>query len=295
MSQDSFLEGLLNQERTIRAKVQAEVRAYQFLLLELAIRFNTYQLDEEKKQNPDALQGWTSSEWQTFWQSFHPNFSWRDSDCEEQQKEVFHLKQFIQDAQAEMSTLIQNNHSLNNELAVIKRKLSRVEAFSKFQTKPSEPKKIIPDLKNIPEVYREAVTSLRALPDVAPPLAFLHKFKKNVQRWPRKHRVLFLMAHYGWSSRMELQNVVALAEGLKPRNSSLRRAMVDLEQSGLIAREKVETDFKKEEQTVVILLKLNPDGRRCCRLLRWEPVMPEEFSIQHMKDAGRLFTFTQHN
>ena len=295
MSQDSFLEGLLNQERTIRAKVQTEVRAYQSLLLELAIRFNTYQLDEGKKQNPEALQGWTSSEWQTFWHSFHPNFSWRDSDCEEQQKEVLQLKQFIQDAQAELSTLIQNNHSLNNELSVIKRKLSQVEAFSKFQKKPLEHKKIVPDLKNVPTAYHEAVTSLRSLPDVAPPLAFLHKFKKNVQRWPRKHRVLFLMAHYGWSSRKELQNVVALAEGLKPKNGSLRRAMVDLEQSGLITREKMEVDFKKEEQTVVILLKLNPDGRRCCRLLGWEPVMPEELSIQQMKDAGRFIPFTQHN
>ena len=101
------LEGLLDEERRLRALAEAEVRAYRQLLLRLALRVNPQAVEAQRRQTPDFVNTLTPEAWlELMTPSSPPPRSWKV--CAEKDEEIARLQAQLMEAKAAMDRAVSN-------------------------------------------------------------------------------------------------------------------------------------------------------------------------------------------
>jgi len=87
----------------------------------------------------------------------------------------------------------------------------------------------------------------------------------------RRHSmILYLVAHNGLSTNLEIDRVIATAEKVRMRSNSVKAPLAELVKAGFLVQETLV--LKEPFTTSLVCLRLSEDGKNLCRIWGWEPV-----------------------
>lgn len=279
------LEDILNAERELRRNAERIAREYRELMLELAQRLAGEQLEARRRENPNIPQIWTASDWRAFWSGVSlgthsgwtkPKSNGNGHEALERQivrleGELTALRERLERAQAEAAQERRTREELQKRLD---------EARQTKTAKPEKgeakrPAKRILTADELPALWRNLVEKMSGMVVPTAPERFKAQLKPKESniRYRRKALVLYAIATGGLASRMEIDRVVSVVEGLSERTNSVRRPLDELVQSGLLLYETIRMTSPFE--TGLAVYRLSDDGKALCRLWGWEPVENE--------------------
>ena len=100
--------------------------------------------------------------------------------------------------------------------------------------------------------------------------------------------LLYLLASYGFNSRIELGYLVSVAEGLKASSGvsgSIKRAIAGLAENNLLVTDTL--SMNSPVSTSLAVYRLSNDGRVLCELLGWKPVESEWERLIRLHEGER--------
>lgn len=271
------LEDILNAERELRQNAERIAREYRELTLELAQRLAGEQLEARRRENPGVPQVWTAAEWRAFWSGVSPVTSggWtkpggNGHEALERQivrleGELTVLRERLERAQAEAAQERRARQELQK----------RLDEAQQAKAKPKKgeakrPAERILTADELPALWRRLVEEMSGMVVSPAPERFKAQLKPKESgiRYRRKVLVLYTLARGGISSRMEIDRVVSVVEGLSERTNSVRRPLDELVRSGLLLCETIRMTSPFE--TGLAVYRLSEDGKALCALWGWQ-------------------------
>ncbi|GAP12202.1 hypothetical protein BECAL_03406 [Bellilinea caldifistulae] len=276
------LEDILNAERELRQNAERVAREYRALVLELAQRLAGEALEARRRDNPAIPQVWTAADWTAFWNgvSVGTGSGWtkpKGNGYETLERRIVQLE-------GELTTLRERLERAQMEAAQERRAREELQQRldeAKAKEKPKQkgeakrPAGRILTPAELPELWRKLVEEMSGM--VVPPAP--ERFKAQLKpkesgiRYRRKVLVLYAVARGGISSRMEIDRVVSVVEGLSERTNSVRRPVDDLVKSGLLVSDNIR--MYKPFETGLAVYRLSEDGKALCALWGWQVVESE--------------------
>jgi regulator of replication initiation timing len=276
------LEDILNAERELRQNAERMAREYRALVLELAQRLAGEQLEARRRDNPGVPQVWTAADWTAFWNSVpvgtssgwtKPNGNGHEAlerRIVQLEGELTALRERLERAQAEAAQERRTREELQKRLEE-----AQQEKPKKKKGEAKRPAERILTPEELPRLWRKLVEEMSGM--VVPPAP--ERFKAQLKpkesdiRYRRKVLVLYAVACGGISSRMEIDRVVSVVEGLSERTNSVRRPLDELVQTGLLICETIRMTSPFE--TGLAVYRLAEDGKALCGLWGWRVVENE--------------------
>jgi len=278
------LEDILNAERELRRNAERIAREYRELTLELAQRLAGEQLEARRRENPNIPHTWTASDWRAFWSGVSlgtsggwtkPKSNGNGYEALERQivrleGELTALRERLERAQAEAAQERRNREELQRRLDE-----ARQTKAAKEKSEAKRPAERLLTAADLPVLWRNLVEKMSGMVVPIAPERFKAQLKPQESniRYRRKALVLYAIAAGGLASRMEIDRVVSVVEGLSERTNSVRRPLDELVQSGLLLYETIRMTSPFE--TGLAVYRLSDDGKALCRLWGWEPVENE--------------------
>lgn len=276
------LEDILNAERELRQNAERVAREYRALVLELAQRLAGEALEARRRDNPAIPQVWTAADWTAFWNgvSVGTGGGWTKPKGNGHEA----LERRIVQLEGELTALRERLERAQAEAAQERRAREelqkRLDEAQQAKAKPKKgearrPAERILTPAELPELWRKLVEEMSGM--VVPPAP--ERFKAQLKpkesgiRYRRKVLVLYAVARGGISSRMEIDRVVSVVEGLSERTNSVRRPVDDLVKSGLLVSDNIR--MYKPFETGLAVYRLSEDGRALCALWGWTVVESE--------------------
>ncbi|GIV67093.1 MAG: hypothetical protein KatS3mg047_1486 [Bellilinea sp.] len=276
------LEDILNAERELRQNAERVAREYRALVLELAQRLAGEALEARRRDNPAIPQVWTAADWTAFWNgvSVGTGSGWTkpkgnghealERRMVQLEGELIALRERLERAQMEAAQERRAREELQQRLDEAKAKEK-----PKQKGEARRPAERILTPAELPELWRKLVEEMSGM--VVPPAP--ERFKAQLKpkesgiRYRRKVLVLYAVARGGISSRMEIDRVVSVVEGLSERTNSVRRPVDDLVKSGLLVSDNIR--MYKPFETGLAVYRLSEDGKALCALWGWQVVESE--------------------
>lgn len=296
------LEGLLDEERRLRALAEAEVRAYRQLLLRLALRANPQAVETRRRQTPDFVNTLTVEEWMDLMSSPMPQRSWKV--YAEKDEEIARLQQELMEAKAQRDEAVgrwqlavgqsEGTAVGDLQLAVNQQHAHEIQethggvpsvngppaqTSDRQQPTTNSPKPIAISQSPTTAVHPPSPNGqqptansqpLRALSPLSsfslpplPPKGYAARF----HTWPREGLVLALLALSGWSLRYAIDEAVAREVGISPGSGSMKRLFTRLETQRL-----VESAVYRVGDVQAAILTLSTDGVAVVRAMGLTPV-----------------------
>lgn len=277
------LEDILNAERELRQNAERVAREYRALVLELAQRLAGEALEARRRDNPAIPQVWTAADWTAFWNgvSVGTGGGWTKPKGNGHEA----LERRIVQLEGELTALRERLERAQMEAAQERRAREelqkRLDEAQQAKEKPKQkgeakrPAERILTPAELPELWRKLVEEMSGM--VVPPAP--ERFKAQLKpkesgiRYRRKALVLYAVARGGISSRMEIDRVVSVVEGLSERTNSVRRPVDDLVKSGLLVSDNIR--MYKPFETGLAVYRLSEDGKALCALWGWQVVESE--------------------
>jgi hypothetical protein len=277
------LEDILNAERELRQNAERVAREYRALVLELAQRLAGEALEARRRDNPAIPQVWTAADWTAFWNgvSVGTGGGWTkpkgnghealERRIVQLEGELTALRERLERAQAEAAQERRAREELQKRLD----EAQQAKAKPKQKGEARRPAERILTPAELPELWRKLVEEMSGM--VIPPAP--ERFKAQLKpkesgiRYRRKVLVLYAVARGGISSRMEIDRVVSVVEGLSERTNSVRRPVDDLVKSGLLVSDNIR--MYKPFETGLAVYRLSEDGKALCALWGWQVVESE--------------------
>lgn len=282
---DRALEDLIEAERELREHAERTAREYRALVLELAQRLAGEALEARRVENPGVPQVWTPADWRAFWWGVNltakswgrPNGNGNGHEALERrivqlEGELTALRERLERAQAEAAQARRSREELQKRLEEVKEK---PKAQHKEQAEAKRPAERILTADELPALWHRLVEEMSGM--VVPPAP--ERFKAQLKpkesdiRYRRKVLVLYTLATGGISSRMEIDRVVSVVEGLSERTNSVRKPLDELVQTGLLLCETIRMTSPFE--TGLAVYRLSEDGKALCALWGWQVVENE--------------------
>lgn len=276
------LEDILNAERELRQNAERLAREYRALVLELAQRLAGEALEARRRDNPAIPQVWTAADWTAFWNGVSvgtgggwtkPNGNGHEAlerRIVQLEGELTALRERLERAQMEAAQERRAREELQQRLDEAK---AKEKPKQKGEARRTAERILTP--AELPELWRKLVEEMSGM--VVPPAP--ERFKAQLKpkesgiRYRRKVLVLYAVARGGISSRMEIDRVVSVVEGLSERTNSVRRPVDDLVKSGLLVSDNIR--MYRPFETGLAVYRLSEDGRALCALWGWTVVESE--------------------
>ena len=257
------LDDILKAERNLREMAEDQNRALRKALTELAYRLAGGDLEETRKQDPEAPDNWNAEDWRRFFaENVKEGSGW-------EKPEVLRNKLVLAEKERDIALgeLEKMRHRLEGSettQAQVERgeDLEEKSVSSKVQkTKMATASISIMGQNRLPEVPRK------------PPTRYASRLSTG-KRWRREAMALYLIAKQGLSLRLEILEAIAEVDDVKARSGSLKRMIVNgLIPKGLATGNNLRMHLSQPAQIAV--LHLTDDGKDLCRILGWEPVESE--------------------
>ncbi|MGB9801024.1 MAG: hypothetical protein ACPLUL_13115 [Thermanaerothrix sp.] len=277
------LEDLIKAERELRENAERLARDYRALVLELAQRLAGEALEDRRRENPAVPQAWTPAEWRAFWASVSvkASGSWtpRGNGHEalerrmvQLESELAALRGQLEQARMEAAQARRAREDLQKQLE--KARTEKAQEAEKPKGEARRPAERILTPEELPALWRKLVEEMRTMIIPSAPERFRVQLNPDEAiRYRRKVLVLYTLAIGGISSRMEIDRVVSVVEGLSERTNSVRRPLDELVQTGLLICETIRMTSPFE--TGLAVYRLSEDGKALCNLWGWQVVENE--------------------
>lgn len=284
------LNSIAEAERQLRANAEDIARRYRKLLIELATRMAGQALQDIQRDDPGALDRWQPRDWEKFWALNMPvtGSGWgaapaarttaNDREMERVKRESEGLLQSLTELRQRVMELERENKSINDQLYQQEKQLAGKASQKAVEKKPAGP---------VSPVYAEVMERLTKieLPKIP------ERFSKRIGveagasdlRFKRQMQVMWLIAECGYSSRLEIDRLVGLCEGVQMGSGSIRKAAQELEKTEMILPKTLEmtTPFT----TRLSVYRLSADGADFWRNIGRTPVLSEWQKLLAGKEA----------
>ncbi len=288
--QDRSLQDMLAEERQMRSLSDQARSQYAQLLQKLAQQLLGERLEEVRRDDPQATQTWSASQWERFFAQFdhrlpQPPSTWNRSNG----KEVQMFRKKLDQAQTEIAALKVQIASLKQE-AQKKPFAPTPRAKPSPRPKPSKLKSEPPKKKNRPTPDDKKGNPLMGFATPQKPLAFEATFRESDWtsiRWRRGAMMLYLIATRGINAHLEFDMFIAPVEGLSYRTNSTKKPLQVLAQSGFVEAKTLWIK-RKDFRMALSLAHLTEQGQELCRMLGWEPVESEWERLQRLHEGERF-------
>jgi len=248
---DRGLQDILHAERELRAIAEGEVSALRRELVKLAYKLAGAELEEIRRNDPNAPGSWSAGRWdQFFTEQLKSTPGWTKPEV---------LANRLANLQEERQGFVKEIDELRGQLSVVMEELECLQALGGDGIAIATDDKAPPATRlKWPEIPTK------------PPARFAPKLSRG-DRWKREALVLNLMATRGWSLRLEVLEALGAMVNVAPRSGSLKR-LIDkgLATNGLVDGQVITMYLSQPSKLAV--LRLTDEGRELCRLLGWEPV-----------------------
>ncbi|MCD4751958.1 MAG: hypothetical protein K8R40_02690 [Anaerolineaceae bacterium] len=255
------------------------------ILVDLADRLQGQRMDDLRKADPSVPAGWSVRQWKQFWETYDPHWNKTTDEIPANHPVILKLE-------AKNRELVEKIETLKNQVKHaqdVQDSLSKQLAHFRIAEKKREIEKKRKKDAALPDRYRQIVLEARNLPEQIPSQKFQEELLSSPQGWPRKHRILYIMAHTGWAARLELDHVLSLVEGVSSRSGSIKRVLGNLMNHKFI--EQATASFARNEKiSSLIILRFTKNGLSLCSELGWEVVESEWEKLQEEE----YFTTTIH-
>ncbi len=279
------LQDLLDAERTLRQQAEEQNRALRDVLYFLAQRLAGDSVERLRRSDPAAFRVWTPEQWRQFFvglplhlarSGWHHrgngsagNDSKRTSDALKQaQRENELLKQQLQ-------VLEERLRQLEIERTETRREAAPTSPFSAKANKPSR--------MGCYENWLQALHEIRRQPPHIPSRVRQVFARSRIAR-TRQIMALYLVAIQGLALRLEMDYLVATAEGVKIRSGAMRRRMEELVEHGLLLSATLPL-----EQRRFVVLRLSDEGRRVAEQMFGKPPVENEWERLIRLHEGERF------
>lgn len=291
MNVEQDIRNLVEAERELRLNAERIARAYREVMTETAFRLAGAKLEELRRSAPDVPDGWTPADWRDFWLSIHLNggSGWQAEKGENGngaklavlERENLILKEKLEQVKMELALA-------QKELEAQRQKAVQAEAKPKekkgeVQTTPTARSLTAGDL---PAAQQHLLAELKALVIPQPPGMYQQQLgaKENPLRYRRKVLILYVIARGGINSRLEVDRMIGVVEGLSPRSNSVKAPAEELVKSGLLIGSTLA--MSEPFQTSLAVYRLSEDGKAVCRLWGWEVVESEWERVNRLHQGG---------
>jgi len=276
---DRAFTDLLAAEQTLRQAAERDLHELISVLAEVAVRLDGSRLEEMRRIDPSVPSRWMAGEWRKFFAGvsfLSPVWAERR---ERSQEKV--LEQKVRAQQDEIERL-------TSELAIAATTqppvVEETQAPAKPQPAPrrkkevaAEPPRMVLAASTAPDgmtpsvaaVLADLRTMLESLPEKCP-MAWATRLNGSsgpgskddnaAKSWRRKASVVYLIGRWRINSKLEIEHLLALAEGMKNNSGSLHRILDKLIKSRIL-----EGDLQRMSgvfNATLKLFRLTEDGRK---------------------------------
>lgn len=262
-----------------------QIRELCAVLETLANLLQSERMDRKRKEDPNAPKNWSVADWKSFWQGYDPRWGQEIVNIPANHPALLELQvenQNLGTAMGKLKLQVKHAEGIQKDLADQLRQYRIAE-------KQAQEEKLRKKDAAIPDRYREVVLQARALPEKIPQEKYKNELMKPPQRWPRKYRMLYVIAQTGWASRLELDHVLGLIEEVSPKNGSIKRILGELLIPGFL--EQAIVSFTKDEKiTSLVIVRLATKGISLCDTFGWEVAESEWDILQSEPEFREKFS-----
>lgn len=209
--QEAILKDLWRNEKELRLRAEARLRAYAALLEELALRLDGQKFEELRRLDPAAVAAWGPEEWRRY----------------------FDGVRIVKSSEAE---------ALYRELALLR---SQVQELRRKLQDAAEIVAQVPQPQQEKAERGEMPAFVSPFPE-RPPAGW----KLGPQQW-RRARIIFEELAQGRCLRVEILDKVGELEGISGKAGSLKRLVVRLVEEGYLAQEVLSLERPKTSVAVL--------------------------------------------
>ena len=283
---ERMFKNLNENERLLKEAALDVVKEFRSVLFSTAQRLDSQRVQELMRLDPFTFQSWSPAQWQAFFDSIlNDGTGWSSrggsvTDVLRLEAENCRLRQ-------DGEHIRKSNDKLQGQAADLQRRLAEVETrLRHLQAARSgaEPASSIETIDN--GVYVPLLKAMKEWQVPTPPARFKTLVSDDPVRWRRQSMSLYIMASTGISSRVELDYLVGVLEGVKSRSSSLRTTLDLLADHGLAIGGSFSVAYGAF-QSALSVMRLSEAGKELCRILGWEPVESEWERINRLHDGER--------
>jgi len=278
---------LVEAERDLRLQAEAQIRAYHALMQDLVHRLGLAEhLDEARHADPHAPAGWGPAEWRAFFDTALGKVTQTQTPpwgMEKQaRKELERLTARIAELEAALRQAEEGRRQAERQIQALQERLQQ-------QARPpaaAAPKPSSYPASDQQPYYQNLRDTLKALPipsRTTLPIKW-RDWLPTGNRYQRAVQVLWLLGQ-GMNIRLEIDWVLAQANGLKPRSGSIRRLFQFLEERGLITEKVLRL---KTPQTRLSVVRLTNQGRDVVQALGFEVREGEWERLTRLHEGDRF-------
>jgi len=276
---EKALQDLLDAERVLRQQAEKQNRALRDVLYSLAQRLAGDQVERIRRGDPAAFRTWTPEQWRRFFAGLPLNLDNRSGWYRGNGSKG--LSEALEQARRE-------NERLQRQLQDLEARLRQME--EEIEAARAEPEKGSEALSDEPpQKYEEWLQALHKIRRQPPriPARVRQAFARSPIARTRQVMALYLVAVHGLALRLEVDYLVAMAEGVKARSGAVRRRVEEMVERGLLLLDKLPL-----EQRRFVVLRLSDEGRRVAEQMFGKPPVENEWErLLRLHEGAR---FPQH-
>lgn len=258
------LADILSAERTLRRMAEDANLDLRRVLTEIAYRTAGEALEARRRIDPNAPEAWSSGQWREFF--------------------AVHLDKASPGWGATEGLRVREVDGSREQEQVARRlrdALAEIERLRTPQPEGDGARELVPEIVAAEPVSASGAETWPEIPR-RPPARFADRLGSGL-RWKREALSLCLIATRGWSSRLEILDVVGRLSKISPRSGSLRRTFDALLENGILRGEILTMSLSRPSRMAVA--RLTDEGAALCRILGWEPVESEVERLNRLHEG----------
>jgi hypothetical protein len=271
------IEDIIKSEREFRSHAEQVARDLRSILMELAYRLDGQRLENMRHDDPNVPLSWAPEQWKGFFDQIPLiRTGWVEKTSEPSTQKL--------------QALVEENENLKNLINQLQKVPEKKQPIIPSQvvepqTPPSQHQKPQATsshvVKEVSLVYKGIIPVLQKMGSKKLPEKYSGLFNSSEFLLRRQLMVLYLLASKGFSPRIEVDLIIAAAENIGARSSTIRRVV-----DNLVAGELVQSELLSIESpisTCLNLIRLTPKGIDCCQELEWDTLESEWERIIRLK------------
>ncbi len=259
------LADILSAERTLRRIAEDANLDLRRVLTEIAYRTAGEALEERRRIDPNAPEAWSPGQWREFF-TVHLG---KDAPGWGAREDV-------------RAAVVDGMRDKDDTSRMLSEALAEIEHLKRLSASDDGGSDVAPEKPGDESAQGSGVEAWPEIPR-RPPARYAHRLGTGV-RWRREALSLYLIATRGWSSRLEILDVVGRLSEISRRSGALRRTFDALMASGLLRGEVLTMALSRPSRMAVA--RLTEEGAELCRVLGWEPVESEVDRLNRLHEGA---------
>lgn len=271
------IEDIIKSEREFRSHAEQVARDLRSILMELAYRLDGQRLENMRHDDPNVPLSWAPEQWKGFFDQIPLiKTGWVEKTSEPSTIKLQALSEEIENLKKLIDQL---QKTPEKKQPIISSPIAEPQAPPSQHQKPQDTSSHV--VKEVSLVYKEIIPVLQKIGLKKLPEKYSSLFSGSEVLLQRQLMVLYLLASKGFSPRIEVDLIIAAAENIGARSSTIRRVVDNLVSGELVQSEIL--SIESPINTCLNLIRLTPKGIECCRELEWDTCESEWERIIRMK------------